>query len=138
MNNGEKSTYNEHALVVSTFLGAVAFAGLILVLQSEKTFIRPAMGFSAHSYFDLLIVGLGFTCICSVFGSWLIAAVAGHDPSVTPAIDRLAGMLFSLTILGTVTAVIFLLAPFSPAGSEALLVFSGALIVLIVFLLFRK
>jgi hypothetical protein len=99
----------EQILLAMGFLGAIAFAGLVLVLQAPHNFQTSVGGMSKETYFTLLITLLGLISFFSIFGSLALAFTAGGVKDTRMA--YFATTMVGLTLAFLVFAVPMLIAP---------------------------
>ncbi len=101
-------------LLVSGFLGAIALAALVFLLQYSEPFRKPEWFLSADDFFSILVLLLSLVIVFSVYSSLMTIDIAGGVISSESlygwfAIFGLAGawfflMLFLPLLLLTVNA----------------------------------
>lgn len=119
------------------FLGAIAVAALVLVIQSPKEFepFIPTPGGTAsqgvipgihlHAYFVVLVFALSLVAVCSIFGGFTAALLGSIKESEQPR--RVEWFQFwylnvtlTVAILALVIAIPLMVYPSSHVGAEGI------------------
>lgn len=113
----------QQALVIEAFLGAIAFACLVLLLQSPKGFELSVAGTPPdyYSFFLVSIVGgLGAVCI---FGCLSMLGIAGGTVSATGRQSDLAATLLIVSLIGFLIVIPMMLLPTTFVGALGVAIF---------------
>jgi hypothetical protein len=102
--------FAEQAAPFGGFIGAIAFAALVLILQSPDKFENAGAGFGA-SYVSLLLLMLSLVVFFSMFGSLAWVFVSGGAKSVR--LRAYASMMSGASVGTMIFAVPMLIAPFN-------------------------
>jgi hypothetical protein len=108
------SAIHERLLLVSGFLGGLAFTALVLILQASANFEPSAWGIGGAIYFDALIALVGGVSVIFIMASISsVGLAAGTIGSETREKQNdLAGDYFVFGWLGLMVAIPLLLLPF--------------------------
>ncbi len=116
----KSQTFFEHSLLVTSFLGGITFAAMILLMQDQTAFHVAHWIFSPVSYSKLLIIGTAFTSVLFIISTvGLIRLGSGEknkDDSFGKLVDGVATSGY-VTLMVLLPALIF---PFSKIGAYAI------------------
>ena len=107
-----------HDLTASTFLAAVTFAALILLMQSEEKFDFPA--WSTVIYYPELLIG-ALAVLAVMFSTSLIGIYETAVEAAKPESEYSywSKIIWNLAWLGLIGIIPFLVLPFSVVGAIA-------------------
>jgi len=130
--------YHQNGLLVSGFLGGLAFTALVLVLQASKSFSVPntLLGIGGESYFEILTASLACISFLSIVASFAMLHVASYIESENSPIALFGEICFVATLMGFAYVLPLLLLPFTTLGS--IVVLSLDMILLITFFVLRR
>ncbi len=129
--------YNRQLLLFIGFLGAIAVAALVLVIQSPgkfEPFIQTpgapiGVGYHLHAYFAALVAALTVVAVCSVFGGYSMAVLGAKDEEAFSKFDFwlfvFAVLNLSIALLALLVAIPLMVLPSSPKGAEYIVIFEG-------------
>ncbi len=111
----KESSFHIHTLTVTSFLGGITFAALILLIQSKNDIAIPA-GFPNY-YLDGLITGTAVSTVFLVISSvGMIRTASGERSPDEPFSDAMS-IFGSLGFFGIIALLPFLVLPFSIIGA---------------------
>jgi hypothetical protein len=132
----------QQILLVMGFLGAVIFAGLVLVLQSPSPWEKATQflipGLSDDRYFRVMILLMAATSITSVLGSFAMAVVGAGEPgTVSRGVRAYAYGCEAISMAGLAIVLPMILHPFTPFGAYLILIF-GLVMMVVLLIVIRQ
>jgi uncharacterized protein YacL len=119
--------YHRQLLLFVGFIGAIAVAALVLVLQNPSRFEPVVLGRPAHGYFAVVVLALSLVAVCSIFGGYAMAILGSKaDEKIAHADVALfwfAILNLTISIVALMGAIPLMVAPSSPRGAGCILLF---------------
>lgn len=115
--------FHRQTLLVSGFLGAICFAGLILVLQSDRYREPIVAGISGEAYLTALTLLLSGTCFLLTMASVGMIRTGSGDVPLSSPLGKTIHTFFILGVMALFFIVPLLVAPVGPvafAGTVAI------------------
>jgi hypothetical protein len=131
-----RSFHQQFNLAIGT-VGAIMFAGLVLVIQDPSPFIKQLFLFiSPHDNFVLLVLMLSFSIVLAML-SVVASIFAGAEiVMATSTLGRYGYALGLLSIVGLVLSLTLMVADITPRGATVLA--GGILFVFLIFALLAR
>ncbi len=120
-------------MYVSSFLGGITFAAMILLMQSSDKFSTVPLSSLSPLYPNGLIIGTAVTSVLFIGSSIGMIKPASGLRKTEKEHPRLAGTMADLGFLGLMVLLPFLALPFSIAGAVILVILDASMIFLLYF-----
>ena len=124
--------FDQQVLAVMAFLGGIAFAGLVFILQSPGQFRVPVGILSAGEYFGFITTDLAVASILCIFAGLGLASVGSGQPDVTRWSGPFSLICALIGICALLVAIPLLLLPFTLPGAYFIAALEFVLLILAV------
>jgi len=116
---GKVETFYGNTLFVTTFLGGITFAVMILLIQSPSNIISHSAHLPSY-YLKLLITGAAMTSVFLIVASVGMIRVAAGEKTVDHIFSKFMNLFATIGYFGLLALLPLLLYPFSHVGAVAL------------------
>lgn len=120
---GAESPFHGHSLSVTSFLGGITFAAMILLIQSRKDIAIPSE--FPTFYLDLLITGTAITSVLFIVSSVGMIRIASGERKANEKFSKSMEVFAALGFYGLIALLPLLVLPFLWPGALAVGIVEG-------------